>query len=163
MMGVGSRGFQSKNGVVTTLTVNGKDSKVIDTHVLSNHCHSCVKHKKKQTADEFERWFVGHKEDCQKNHEVCGGNGGTEIIFRSSLELYDLQFADISCALSDFGCTFERNFFGSHHGKGPSDGESAVINSGASRAVFWYSCHQQCPRAVRLLHVEQIEQSAERC
>ena len=27
-------------------------------------------------------------------------------------------FADISCALSDFGCTFERNFFGSRSWEG---------------------------------------------
>ena len=38
-------------------------------------------------------------------------------------------FANISCALEDFGCTFEHNFFGSRHGKGPSDGESAVVNT----------------------------------
>ena len=44
-------------------------------------------------------------------------------------------FADISCAIEDFGATMERNFFGSRHGKGPSDGESAVVKSHASRAV----------------------------
>ena len=44
-------------------------------------------------------------------------------------------FADISRALQDYGCTFERNFFGSHHGKGPADGESAVVKSSAMRAV----------------------------
>ena len=31
-------------------------------------------------------------------------------------------FVDISCALQDLHCTLERNFFGSRHGKGPSDG-----------------------------------------
>ena len=44
-------------------------------------------------------------------------------------------FSDISCALSDFGCTFERNYFGSRHGKGPSDGESAVVKHHAATAV----------------------------
>ena len=44
-------------------------------------------------------------------------------------------FADISRALQDYGCTFERNFFGSRHGKGPADGESAVVKSSAMRAI----------------------------
>ena len=44
-------------------------------------------------------------------------------------------FSDISCALGDFNCTLERHFFGSRHGKGPSDGESAVIKHHAAMAV----------------------------
>ena len=89
------RGFQSKNGVVTTLTVNGKESKVIDTHVLSSHCDSCAKNRKKLTADEFDRWYVGHEEDCEKNHEGSAGSMeavGTETIFRRSQELYGLRY-----------------------------------------------------------------------
>ena len=37
------RGFQSKNGVVTVLSVNGKRSKVLDCETLSNHCDACQK------------------------------------------------------------------------------------------------------------------------
>ena len=44
-------------------------------------------------------------------------------------------FADISFANEDFDCTWERNFFGSRHGKGASDGESAVVKHHASSAV----------------------------
>ena len=44
-------------------------------------------------------------------------------------------FSDILCALTDFGCTLERNFFGSRHGKGPSDGESAVVKHHATTAI----------------------------
>lgn len=44
-------------------------------------------------------------------------------------------FADIACGLDDHQVTLERHFFGSRHGKGPSDGESAVVKSGAARAV----------------------------
>ncbi|XP_041371083.1 uncharacterized protein LOC121384664 [Gigantopelta aegis] len=44
-------------------------------------------------------------------------------------------FCDISNALTDLGCTLERNFFGSRHGKGPSDGESAVVKHKAATAV----------------------------
>ena len=42
------KGFVSKNGVVTVLTVNGKECKVIDTHVLSNHCDARAKKKKRK-------------------------------------------------------------------------------------------------------------------
>ena len=31
------RGFSSKNGVVTVVTVNGLSSKIIDTETLTNH------------------------------------------------------------------------------------------------------------------------------
>lgn len=44
-------------------------------------------------------------------------------------------FADIACALTDYDATLERNFFGSRHGKGPSDGESAVVKRHAAAAV----------------------------
>jgi hypothetical protein len=44
-------------------------------------------------------------------------------------------FLDISCSMDDLGCLTERNYFGSRHGKGPSDGESAVIKSSARSAV----------------------------
>ncbi|KAK7100262.1 uncharacterized protein [Littorina saxatilis] len=44
-------------------------------------------------------------------------------------------FADISHAFQDYGVAFERHFFGSRHGKGPSDGESAVIKSHAFNAT----------------------------
>lgn len=37
--------------------------------------------------------------------------------------------------MKDFGCTFERNFFGSRHGKGPSDGESTVVKHHAATAI----------------------------
>jgi len=45
-------------------------------------------------------------------------------------------FSDISCSLIDFGATLERNFFGSRHGKGPSDGESAVVKHHATSAIM---------------------------
>ena len=45
-------------------------------------------------------------------------------------------FADISPrAAKDFNCILDSNFFGSWHANSPSDGESAVIKSGAARAI----------------------------
>ena len=44
-------------------------------------------------------------------------------------------FADISKAVEDFNIEFEHNFCGERHGKGASDGESAVLKSSASTAV----------------------------
>ena len=44
-------------------------------------------------------------------------------------------FSDVSHAIVDFGVTIQRSFFGSRHGKGPSDGEAAVIKNRASTAV----------------------------
>ena len=83
------KGFQSKNGIVTTLSVNGKDCKVIDTYVMSNHCDACSKKKKKLTADKFDAWFPSHEAECERNHTGSAGAMepvGTEIIFRRSVE-----------------------------------------------------------------------------
>ena len=44
-------------------------------------------------------------------------------------------FADIANAMNDHHTTIQRSFFGSRHGKGPSDGESAVVKGRASMAV----------------------------
>ena len=44
-------------------------------------------------------------------------------------------FCDVSHALDDYAFPLERCFFGSHHGKGPSVGESAVVKRMASLPV----------------------------
>ena len=44
-------------------------------------------------------------------------------------------FLGIQQSVENIGMPIERNFFGSRHGKNPSDGESAVVKSGATRAV----------------------------
>ena len=44
-------------------------------------------------------------------------------------------FADIACSMEDMDATLERNFYGSRHGKGASDGESAVVKHHAATAV----------------------------
>lgn len=45
-------------------------------------------------------------------------------------------FTDISYSKEDYGFVVERHFYGSRHGKGPSDGAGAVVKSGARRAVM---------------------------
>uniref|UniRef100_A0A8C4WX24 Uncharacterized protein n=1 Tax=Eptatretus burgeri TaxID=7764 RepID=A0A8C4WX24_EPTBU len=47
-----------------------------------------------------------------------------------------LPFADISYARKDLNVSLERHFFGSRHGKGPSDCVSGVAKSAARRAVM---------------------------
>ena len=83
------RGFQSKNGVVTVLSVHGKQSKVMDTETLSNHCDSCAKQRKKEkkkTDADFQHWKESHdrKGDCDKNHTGFAGAmepAGTERMY----------------------------------------------------------------------------------
>ena len=45
-------------------------------------------------------------------------------------------FLDVSHAKSDYNVEFQHEFFGSRHGKGPSDGESGVIKRMATDAVI---------------------------
>ena len=44
-------------------------------------------------------------------------------------------FADLAHFWQDLGVSAERHYFGSRHGKGASDGESAVVKSAATRAI----------------------------
>lgn len=93
------RGFQSKNGVVTMLSVNGRNSKVIDTEVLSNHCDSCKKQEKKKQGQELEQWRVVHegRGECMKNHDGSAAAmepAGAEAIFRRSEELHGLRYVN---------------------------------------------------------------------
>lgn len=79
------------------------------TEVAINH----LRNKRNITLENIVQWTDG----CASQYKSKG------------------PFADVSCAMDDFGCTFERNFFGSRHGKGPSDGESAVIKHHAATAI----------------------------
>lgn len=47
-----------------------------------------------------------------------------------------IPFTDISYSNSDLGVPVERHFYGSRHGKGPSDGAGAVVKSVVRRAVM---------------------------
>ncbi|XP_070532795.1 uncharacterized protein [Ptychodera flava] len=46
-----------------------------------------------------------------------------------------VPFCDASHGSTDFGCTVEKHFFGSRHGKGPCDGEIGVLKKRAVTAV----------------------------
>ena len=95
------RGFSSKNGVVTVITVNGEQSKVIDTEVLSNYCNSCTKKEKmhKDEPEAYERWKENHKDkdQCEQNHTGPAGAMepvGAKRIFQRSEENYGLRYVN---------------------------------------------------------------------
>lgn len=68
------KGFASKNGVVTVLTVIGKECKVIDPHVLSNHCDLSV------SADVYQHRRPRHPrvQLSASSSEVVGGGTGAK-------------------------------------------------------------------------------------
>ncbi|KAK7089330.1 uncharacterized protein [Littorina saxatilis] len=94
------RGFQSKNGVVTMLSVNGKQSKVLDCEVLSNHCDACKKSEKKREGAELARWKTAHEKKkgvCDKNHNGSAGAmepAGAVNIFRRSETKHNLRYVN---------------------------------------------------------------------
>ena len=45
-------------------------------------------------------------------------------------------FMDVSYGKQDYGVQFQHEFFGSRHGKGPSDGENGVIKHQATDALM---------------------------
>ena len=90
------RGFASKNGVATVLSVNpAGPAKVVDVHVASNHCDACSKAKSRMDNAQFAAWFASHKPACSKNHEGSAGQmepAGMLTIFRRSEELHQLRY-----------------------------------------------------------------------
>ena len=95
------RGFSSKNGVVTVLSVNGKKSKVLDCEVLSNHCDACKKSEKKmkEKPSDLERWKNTHKDTgrCDKNHEGTAPAMepvGAVRIFQRSKAKHNLRYVE---------------------------------------------------------------------
>ena len=88
------RGFQSKNGVATVLTVADKTSKVVDTETLSNYCNACSIRRKRMTADEFATWVKSH--ECENNHDGSAGSmecKGMLNIFHRSETLHQLSYS----------------------------------------------------------------------
>jgi hypothetical protein len=81
--------------VVTTLTVDGYNSKVIDTSVLSNHCNACAVNKKRKNDVEFQAWKDTHVQECDQNHTGSAGSmepSGALAIFRRCEQLHGLRY-----------------------------------------------------------------------
>ena len=76
------RGFSSKNGVATVLSVNPNGpTKVIDVDISSNHCDACAKARKKYDADQFAAWYTKHEPACAKNHVGSAGQMEPRVCF----------------------------------------------------------------------------------
>ena len=90
------RGFSSKNGLATCLTVSKKvPAKVIDTEVLTNYCDGCSKIKARKTGKDLENGMENHAKDCRKNYSGSAGGmepAGMVKIFRRSEELYGMRY-----------------------------------------------------------------------
>lgn len=94
------RGFVSKNGVATVLSVNSNKgpSKVVDTHVSSNYCDKCSKAKKRfPDNSDYQEWFKNHSGagECESNHQGTSGQmepKGILKIFRRSEDMYGLTY-----------------------------------------------------------------------
>ncbi|VDQ16092.1 unnamed protein product, partial [Trichobilharzia regenti] len=94
------RGFVSKNGVATVLSVNSNKgpSKVVDTHVSSNYCDKCSKAKKRfPDNSDYQEWFKNHSGagECESNHQGTSGQmepKGILKIFRRSEDMHGLTY-----------------------------------------------------------------------
>ena len=90
------KGFQSKNGVVTCLSVSDKKCKVLDCETLTNYCGVCVTKRKMCKSDaEFEQWYMTHQNACLKNHEGSAGAmepAGVKEIYTRSEAKHHLQY-----------------------------------------------------------------------
>ena len=82
------RGFSSRHGVTTCLSVAGKASKVLDVEVLSSFCLKCSVNKRKLSVAAFNLWYKGHAPECEINHTGSAGAMepcGIKAIFDRSL------------------------------------------------------------------------------
>ena len=89
------RGFSSKNGIATAITVNNGSSKVVDTETMSNYCNKCSIMINKLSENDFKIWYENHKSTCSINYTGSAGGMepvGMEQIFRRSVKLRKLQY-----------------------------------------------------------------------
>lgn len=87
------RGFSSRNGVVTCLSVIGKHegNKVIDTETRSSFCAKCVQ----QNNDNTKLSTIAKGHECAKNHDSSPGameGAGALVIFQRSESLHELKY-----------------------------------------------------------------------
>ncbi|KAJ8043750.1 hypothetical protein HOLleu_10990 [Holothuria leucospilota] len=47
-----------------------------------------------------------------------------------------VAFVDVSFGEEDYGCTIERSFYGSEHGKGKADGKTSVVKGLCEKAIL---------------------------
>lgn len=90
------RGFSSKNGVVTCVSVaNDLTCKVIDVELLTSHCQACALAKNRMSDEELKEWMARHQSDCTSNHDGSAGSmepKGALAIFRRSEETHGLRY-----------------------------------------------------------------------
>ena len=67
------RGFSSKNGIATAVTVNNGSSKVIDTKTMSNYCNKCSIMVNRLSENNFKIWYKNHKPTCSINYIGSAG------------------------------------------------------------------------------------------
>ena len=84
-------------------------------------------------------WLSGKKHSklaTELNETEIGLSGLCNDDTFETMHLHLKQgYQEIEVIDDDFDCTMERHLFGCRHGKGPSDGECAVVKSHATRAV----------------------------
>ena len=115
------RGFSSRNGVSTVLTVCGSTgaSKVVDVEVLSNFCSLCGIKRAQLSTEDFEKWLPSHKPNCSKNHDGAAGAmepAGMVKIFKRSIQTRKLCYVgylgDGDCKSYDTVATLNPPLYG---------------------------------------------------
>ncbi|KAJ8043336.1 hypothetical protein HOLleu_10380 [Holothuria leucospilota] len=79
-----------------------------DHHAVHEFTSEAIKHVRKEMTSPLTK-VVLFTDGCSSQYKSKG------------------TFADISYAMEDHGVPIQHEYFGSRHGKGPSDGESAVL------------------------------------
>ncbi|XP_033638655.1 uncharacterized protein LOC117299279 [Asterias rubens] len=89
-----------------------------DHHAVHSFTDVAVEYLKTKLAPGYIKKVVRFSDGCQNQYKSRN------------------PFMDFSFGSSDYDVEFQHKFFGSRHGKGPSDGESGVIKRQASDAVM---------------------------
>ena len=84
----------SHHGQVCAISIaNGK---ILDTHVMTNHCVQCSQwDKKDQDSEAYINFYADHFPDCQKNHDGSAASmeaAGSVEIYENSVETRNLRY-----------------------------------------------------------------------
>ncbi len=99
----------SHHGLVCAMSV--ETGKILDSHVMTNHCVLCSKWEgKDKDSEEYMDFYAEHFLDCHKNHDGSAGSmetAGSLHLYEQSEDTRNIRYNPYTCiGMTDFFLSF---------------------------------------------------------